>query len=136
MLELYEPAEGYQSMVNRLNELKRGGELTSTDLLQLKPIINNSLVGSSKLLHCLNPEKFAIWDRRVCRFVRGTANNYQVEKPSNYLAYLEDCKQLMRTIEFPEVHQRIDAAIGYHVSGMRALEWVMYMNGLDKRPAT
>jgi len=45
-----------------LNEVKSGYLLTESELQIIKNCLNNSLVGSSKLLHFINPRKYAIWD--------------------------------------------------------------------------
>ena len=54
-----------------LNEAKAGSSLGKPELETLKKCFNNSLVGSSKLLHFIAPERFAIWDSRVCRYLMG-----------------------------------------------------------------
>lgn len=52
-----------------LNYAKQGNRPSLTELDILKSCFNNSLVGSSKLLHFINPNKFAIWDSRVYRYL-------------------------------------------------------------------
>lgn len=55
--------------INKAKNAKNHHDLTDFDLELLKSIVNNSFVGVSKLLHCINPVVFAIWDSRVHRFL-------------------------------------------------------------------
>src|SRR5690606_14666185 len=70
-----------------LNEVKNGHFTSVEDLLILKQTINNSLVGTSKLLHFINPERYAIWDSRVFRFLNTNEepHKYKLEKPAIYI---------------------------------------------------
>ena len=69
MLKLFSSNDGYKSTVDILNSVKHGGDINEDKLVSLTSVINHSLVGSSKLLHCLNPNKYAIWDSRVYKFI-------------------------------------------------------------------
>ena len=51
--------ENTEKAIILLNKVKRGKILSVDELLILKETFNNSLVGSSKLLHFINPEKYA-----------------------------------------------------------------------------
>jgi hypothetical protein len=52
-----------------LTQAKRTGRLTDLDIEQLAGLVNNSLVGASKLLHFTAPNEFAIWDSKIYAFV-------------------------------------------------------------------
>jgi hypothetical protein len=55
----------------------------------LKRAFNNSLVGTSKLLHFIHPKQYAIWDSWVFRFLNNEEpHKYKLEKPKTYLEYL------------------------------------------------
>lgn len=51
-----------------LNEVKNGKKINKEQLATLKEVFNNSLIGTSKLLHFINPNQYAIWDSRVFRY--------------------------------------------------------------------
>ena len=131
MLHLYPTDDEYAKIIAVLNDVRQGHDISLENLILLKSIINHSVVGSSKLLHCLNPEHYAIWDTRVYRFIHNGQNQYQIEQPINYLAYLQNCAEIIAQEEFRRIHTIINQMIGYPVSGYRAVEWVMYMSGAN-----
>ena len=65
------------TLLSTLNKIKRRLEISDTELNILVTVINNSIVGVSKLLHFINPEDYAIWDSNVYRYI------YE-EEPYNY----------------------------------------------------
>ena len=52
-----------------LTRARGQGALSDEEIGALASLINNSLVGASKLLHFVAPEHFAIWDLRIYRFL-------------------------------------------------------------------
>lgn len=48
-----------------LRRARAGNDLDVAALEMLKSFCNNSMVGGSKLLHFLRPDRFVIWDKRV-----------------------------------------------------------------------
>lgn len=65
--------------------------LTAAELAVLKSrFCNNSMVGSSKLLHFLAPDRYPIWDRRVATawYRPRRAYPYHYDRPDEYLAYV------------------------------------------------
>lgn len=77
-----------------INKAKKGESLDEKELDLLKRRINNSMVGLSKLLHFINPEQYAIWDSKIYRCIRGNKTASGINKPKNYLEYLEGCKRI------------------------------------------
>jgi len=125
------PEEDFPTAVAILNEVKRGSLIGEKELLFLKGIINNSLVGPSKLLHFINPKTYAIWDSNVCKYINGKAN--QVSNVKNYLAYLDNCGEITLNQRFEQVHASMNKKIGYDVTPYRALELVMFKTGAGSR---
>ena len=129
MLTLSKPTE-YEKAVGILNLAREGKAISDQELLQLTTFVNNSLIGVSKLLHFIRPDKFAIWDSRVCKFIY---DRQIAESPENgvkrYMAYLDNCKNLANHTDFNLVHSDICNKIGFEISPFRAIEWVMYMQG-------
>ena len=54
-------------VLSALNAVKAGHSVTESQLEIIKKCINNSMVGTSKLLHFINPNLYAIWDSRIFR---------------------------------------------------------------------
>lgn len=52
-----------------LNRAKMDCLLSLHELRDVASIINNSLVGASKLLHFINPNKYPIWDSKIFVFI-------------------------------------------------------------------
>ena len=120
------------STIAVLNQVKSGCSIGVSELRLLRRTINNSVVGTSKLLHFMNPRVYAIWDGRVCAYVYGRRSPHQVGKVSNYLDYLEKCREITSDERFTRVHRSINRKLreyGYEVSPFRAVELVMWKNG-------
>lgn len=63
----------FDSAVTIINKAKGPQRISDDELVLLKSLVNNSLVGVSKLLHFVNPHVYAIWDSRVCTLLTGTS---------------------------------------------------------------
>jgi hypothetical protein len=102
------------------------------DWLPSRPPINNSWVGTSKMLHFLNPEVFAIWDRRVAgRFEMKAYSLHRNRK--HYLEYLKFCHEFMKAKASDLDHYR--AAHMPNVSRLRALELIMFLTTSPDSPS-
>lgn len=111
----------------------RSRDLDRGELSSLKGLINNSIVGASKLLHFVEPERYPIWDSRLygfCHSKKGHA--YQINCVDAYPSYRSRLMALMSDPRFPRFHASVNAKVGYPVSGPRALELMMF---LATRPA-
>lgn len=109
-----------------LNEAKGGKLLKEDEIYIIKRCINNSMVGSSKLLHFINPNIYAIWDRRIFRFLTGKKSQYGIDKPKTYLEYLMEIDKITQHPNYSELHLRVENAIGASVTCMRAIDIVMF----------
>lgn len=125
---------GNQNLTNPtaiLNKAKSEGELTTSELETLKKLFNNSLVGTSKLLHFISPDKFAIWDSRVYRYLNKGEEpyEYRIGNSESFLLYLKFCSYLTSLSEYEKVHEVICKEVGYSMTKLRTAELVMYHNG-------
>jgi hypothetical protein len=115
------------SIISKLNGVKRGEELDSKSLEILKKILNNSIIGVSKLLHFINPDLYPIWDRRVCTFICDKNYFSFVNKTSNYKNYFAIVKKLLLDDEIKkmciEVRSRLNAN---KLSDVRVIELIMF----------
>lgn len=122
-------SQDFAAAIAILNAVKHGSLVGERELSSLQGLIDNSMVAASKLLHFVRPDLHVIWDRRVYTYVNGSYNQPEIQKPGNYLAFLDNCRKITRDGRFEAVHVSMNRKIGYAVSPFRALELVMYWNG-------
>jgi hypothetical protein len=85
------PVAGKARVVKLFNAARRR-LLTAEELTFLKSkFASNSMVGLSKLLHFLAPDRYAIWDTRVATVWRAprVAGHRRYNRPAAYLGYIE-----------------------------------------------
>lgn len=109
-----------------LNAAKSGKILTEQELEILKYCVNNSMVGTSKLLHFINPRIYAIWDRRIYRYLTGEKSSYGIGNPRKYLEYLAGLQKVTQHQNYDDLHFLIERRFSYNISPMRAIEFVMF----------
>jgi hypothetical protein len=78
-----------QRLVNILVQAEEKKPISQSDLEHLKAFSNNSIIGGSKILHFLWPEKYPIWDMRVAKafYKRHKLNAYMVNDVTRFLVY-------------------------------------------------
>jgi len=116
--------------VEILNRAKSGKDLETKDYELLKSLLNNSLVGSTKLLHFINPEKYAIWDSRVFRFLfNQEPYDYRIGNVQNFIEYQKLLDNLTKDKRFPEFFKLVNSKLEYKPTNFRALELIMFIKG-------
>lgn len=111
-----------------LNALRSDGQrLAAIELEGLKALINNSIVGTSKVLHFLAPETYPVWDSRINRFLNGEPRPETNSIP-RYRDYLADFDRLRVDDDFEVLRRSVENKLGYPVSAARAFELIMYMS--------
>lgn len=120
-------SNAFDEAIDILNRAKKG-EIPKVDELQtLKGLLNNSMVGTSKLLHFINPNKFAIWDSRVFRYLTGMEpHQNRIGNCKSYLEYLTLCQDLIAQDGFSTLRERMK---NYEITNLRVVEFIMFMNG-------
>lgn len=121
-----------EEAVEIINAVKLRRPVGAGELGVLKALLNNSIVGTSKLLHFISPEEYAIWDSRVYRFVSGKVNvdHAQVNRVASYLFYLQRLRVLAKEPVFlGSVYAPLKERLGVYVTPLRALEMVFYLAG-------
>lgn len=112
-----------KEIITLLNDVKNGELIDEKQLTTLKTAFNNSLVGTSKLLHFINPEQYAIWDSRVFRFLNNSEpHKYKLEKPKVYIEYLKLIEKLKNEKAFEAFFELMKQNVGYEITEYRALE--------------
>lgn len=127
-------SDNFEEALKILNEAKSGSKLTVDNLVLLKGLLNNSLVGTTKLLHFIKPDNFAIWDSRVYRYLTNKEpHDNRIGNCNTYLDYLSFCDYLTNQKEFNSLQKSIEEQVGYSMTNFRVAELVMYSNGAKKQ---
>lgn len=127
----------FEKAVHILNKAKNGDLLVNTEYETLKELLNGSLVGTSKLLHFINPENYAIWDSRVHRYLRETTKpgtfSYDIGAVANYETYLKYLTEICNYNGFEKLFsplkEKIERQFRYTISKYRAIELLMFKIG-------
>ncbi len=109
-----------------VNHIKNGATVNIENLIMLQEMLNNSMVGTSKLLHFLAPERFAIWDSRIFRYIAGGNRPTQIGKAVNYFEYLEHINELISEGSFLKAHDFVLGKMNVAHSRLRTTEIVMF----------
>lgn len=117
--------EPFLAPLNHLH--KNGTRLSASELEGLKALINNSIVGTSKVLHFLSPETYPVWDSRIDRFLNGEPRPETNSIP-RYRDYLADFDRLQVDDDFEVLRRSVESKLGYPVSAARVFELIMYMS--------
>lgn len=128
MLRLGENVSAAIKVVNKARSLAQ--PINEEEFLTIASIINGSVVGASKLLHFIRPDKYAIWDSRVYRFIfQEEPYQYRLEAPQVYQEYLNALRVIAKSRSFAGTKDAVEKAVGYQVTGLRACELIMFANG-------
>ena len=131
VLDLYpdNPNKTLVEIAELLTQAKNNNPLSEAQIQDVASVVNNSLVGASKLLHFVAPHKYAIWDSKIYAFVHEKkAYNYRVNNVNLYIEYLEVLEGLEKEDGFGSFYQSVNKKIGYDVFSKRAIEMVMFLN--------
>ncbi len=109
-----------------LNAVKSGHLLNEEELEILKKVINNSMVGLSKLLHFINPKDYAIWDSRIFRYLTEKKSDYGISNTKLYIQYLNGLKSIENHKDYNQLHNLIAQNFEYDIFPMRAIEITMF----------
>lgn len=120
-------SDEFDLAVSIVNKAKQSKRISDEELLVLKKLMNNSIVGVSKILHFINPNVYAIWDSRVCNFLTGKAHAYKVQKSGLFWAYLDLCQKVAAAPEFEVIHRNYQEKVGYEITPMRTVEQIMFI---------
>ncbi|WP_461534749.1 hypothetical protein [Spongorhabdus nitratireducens] len=128
-LHLPDEPDGLDKITRILEKARQKGCISYDELSQLKALVNNSVVGASKLLHFTAPEHFPIWDSKIYRFCyENEPHQYRVNSVDHYLTYINQLKELVADQRFPDLHKNVNDKLGYSVTPLRAIELIMFLN--------
>lgn len=110
----------------------------SKQLKSLKELFNNSIVGTSKLMHFIRPDLLPIWDSRVNAYLMRNYNfNKRVNTVSKFEKYIGCLKQIMETKQFDTIAENVRTELQKgdlnetHLSNYRILEQLMFHKQLE-----
>ncbi|MDO6821327.1 hypothetical protein [Zobellia sp. 1_MG-2023] len=109
-----------------LSKARDGVEVNLEEIRAIKEYINNSLVGTSKLLHFLNPTMYAIWDSRIHRYITGKTTSYGIGDVQTYISYLERIRDISSQDGYNKLHQKIAKHFDYEIQPSRVMEIIMF----------
>jgi hypothetical protein len=127
-------------------EKARSGENFGVDELKnVMVLTNNSIVGTSKLLHFINPNVYPIYDSRVFHAIRKLAGDKKKTEDSNtvndenkYLAYvgwvhrvINEDKEGQSLIEM-KTQLKEKGFVKDEASNVRVVEVLLYINGKEE----
>jgi len=117
-----------------LNRAKNGGIVGKDEYVVLKSLCNNSLVGASKLLHFINPEQYAIWDRKIYAYLyQERADTNRVENINKYMDYLALVNKISQSHLFEPIITKIQTQFKQPFSKFRAIEWMLFSYNTFKK---
>lgn len=111
---------------DHLERIRSGHEPSAADYEVIKKAVNNSMVGTSKLLHFIAPRRFPILDSRVSRFLGW--KSAQIGEVATYQRYRSLCVAVSQLPAFDEVHAKVQERLG-QMDRLRAAELLMYLGG-------
>ncbi|MGJ8735396.1 hypothetical protein [Zobellia laminariae] len=118
--------ENKEKVLIILSKARNGITITFDEIEIIKEYINNSLVGTSKLLHFLNPKTYAIWDSRIHRYITGKQTSYGIGNIKTYIAYLNKVRDISAMDGYTELHQKIAMNFDYIIEPSRVMEIIMF----------
>ena len=104
-------------------------KLGQKELEILRAAMGNSMVGASKLLHFVAPNKYPIWDSRICRFLLEATHQRLIQDAKGYVRYQQFCDELINSRGFGALQKTAISISGYQVVPMRAVELLMFIAG-------
>jgi hypothetical protein len=126
-------------VLNTLNKVKNNIEINNDEFLDLVQCINNSVIGTSKLLHFINPQKYPIFDRRIKNYFR--KNNFgqilsktyhdKSKEIIQYRIYKNLCLKIITDYRFKEIYNETIFKLGITntLTKIRVLEYLFFTFG-------
>ena len=121
----------YRDACDMIKHARDTGEVDLNSLNVLIALCNGSTIATSKFLHFLKPEAFAIWDSRVCAAIfDGKAHHYSLKDPENLLAYFN---WIRKTDLDPKTLKAVTDYLGINKDNgaLRAKEFILFITGTD-----
>lgn len=105
-------------------------EINETSLNVISNFMNNSVVGASKLLHFIYPEKYPIWDSKICEIITTKSYHQKVQNTQNYLMYFDAIQNLIVEDHgnLKKFKKKFEDKFNYEISMVRAAELMIFLS--------
>lgn len=100
------------------------------DLKKIRSFAGGSVIATSKFLHFLAPQRYAIWDQHVARAAYRFEHHYQYDNVSAYLTFLEDIRGWSLPADADEL---IMQHFGADISVLRRKELALFHLGVAEQ---
>jgi hypothetical protein len=124
-------------IISTLWENILSGSLDDNFLKKIKCITNNSISGGSKLLHFINPNKYAIFDSNVFKSITNKRSYHYHFNIENYKLYMKNLKQLSiddkKMDDIKNVFKR-NNEYDNRITNLRFIEMCLFYYGRLKNP--
>ena len=110
-----------------LDAIRLGNDVDKQAISDMNAVINNSMVGTSKLLHFVDPQAYPIIDRWVEIYLHGKHSQTRLYDVDHYMSYTCACRRAVEDDRFPAIHKHVNGELRYDVTALRALELIMFL---------
>jgi len=117
----------FENVAAYLEAVRMGIDLDCDSLSLINTVVNNSMVGTSKLLHFVSPKTYPIIDSRIDTYLDGKHSAARLYNVDHYMSYTCGCRRAVEDERFETVHRYVNKSLGYDVTALRALELVMFL---------
>ncbi|WIW43910.1 hypothetical protein ML401_20580 [Bradyrhizobium sp. 62B] len=87
--------------------------------------VNNSTVGTSKLLHFFFPEKVPIWDSVLGKSF-GLVHDYEWSREDRFIKYVQEVHAAVQLERMPWAAMNFADCPGFEASKVRKIEFTLY----------
>lgn len=124
-----------ESVLKNLNKARTATPLGESELETLSAFLNNSMVGTSKLLHFINPDVYPIWDSKICSiFFQKKPFDHRMKNVGNYITYQKWIRDKVAGEEFNTIYDEVNTKLNTllpeyendKISKVRAAELILF----------
>ena len=118
----------YDECCSTIRAVRECGLADEDTLRKVVDLCNGSVIATSKFLHFLQPDAFAIWDSRVFAAIfEEKAHFYHLQNSRNFLAYVAWIRQVpIDSDTFDSVARYLDD--NGNISVLRVKEFILFMS--------
>lgn len=118
-------------VLTEAKKIKSIDDIKTTPIGDLKGVVSDSYIGTSKLLHFVNPGVFPIYDSHICRYVHGEVEKYHVNTKKRFFGYIDEIAKLLQEPKFENdiyapILKTLESFSFSPVSRVRAVEMAMF----------
>ncbi|MEO0726415.1 MAG: hypothetical protein AAFZ63_17865 [Bacteroidota bacterium] len=124
-------SNNFSQVTDILNTAKEtNSPISSEDFLEVSRLVNGSIVGTSKLLHFVNPSVYPIWDSKINRLLHD-GDSSDTNSIERYQEYYDLYFQLKSDPRSHQVTKSLGEKTGYEITFARAFEMILFLAGED-----